>query len=241
MKKIIFYNILLLLMVNSVILFSQSKYALVIGNSNYDNITNLDTAVNDAIAVAEAMENLGFEVELLTNGNFRSIDDALYELERKLSLNKDTIAFIYYAGHAVQSQEENFLIPVDADIKTDSYLKRDSISLQWIFNVFEKAENILNIVILDACHKNPFPWIEGKHQYVEGMYHVKNQLTGIYVVFSAQPGAISIKNKKNNSLFTMEFLKHINTPGLNITEIFQLIKTGVQTESLGTQIPKMYY
>ncbi|MCL2834327.1 MAG: caspase family protein, partial [Treponema sp.] len=138
---------------------TPQKFALVIGNGTYSGgLPQLANPVNDANDVAAALESLGFTVEKVLNGTLQQMEDATLRLKDYLGAAADTYGFFFYAGHGVQSGGDNYLIPVNADIPTESYLRTRAVSVQTLLDDLNDARNGLNVVVLDACRDNPFGW-----------------------------------------------------------------------------------
>jgi uncharacterized caspase-like protein len=138
--------------------FAQQKYALVIGNGNYTNTTRLNNPVNDANSMATALQAMGWNVDKVLNGTQDQMVNGVMQLKRRLSASKNSYGFLFYAGHGVQSNGENFLIPVDANIPSESFLRNRTISVQEMLDELNEAGNEFNVVVLDACRDNPFSW-----------------------------------------------------------------------------------
>jgi hypothetical protein len=137
---------------------AYQKYALVIGNGNYTGITALRNPENDAADMKAALESLGWTVDLVRNGNLEQMESAVIRLKNRLSVNRESYGFFFYAGHGVQSSGQNYLIPVDANIQSESLLRQRAMSIQFMLDELNSAGNELNIVVLDACRDNPFGW-----------------------------------------------------------------------------------
>lgn len=135
---------------------TKDRYALVIGNSRYAELGELKNTLNDARDMAEALEDLGFEVTSLINADLIAMEDAVSRFSRQLSASPNTMGVFYFAGHGVQSNGMNYLIPTDARIPEEFYLKLRALPVQAIFEDLQNAKNRLNIIILDACRDNPF-------------------------------------------------------------------------------------
>ena len=148
MKK----NFIALLVVISLTpaLWAQTKFALVIGNENYIDITKLNNPVNDANDIANVLEDLGFTVDKVLNGSLNQMEEAVIRLKDRLSASGDSYGFFFYSGHGVQSVGENYLLPVDANIPGENFLHNRALSMQAVLDALNSAANTLNIVILDA-------------------------------------------------------------------------------------------
>ncbi len=139
MRKVIIF-ISLLLILTAAILPAQDKFALVIGNSSYKGLSPLKNPVNDATDIASALRNMGYNVELLKNSSLSAMETGVLNLKNRLSVSKHSIGFVYYAGHGIQSNGENFLIPSDADIRDEAFLKTKSLSTQVMMDLLGVQE-----------------------------------------------------------------------------------------------------
>ena len=142
-------------------LWAQQKYALVIGNGNYTGISRLNNPVNDANDMEAALRDLGFNVEKVLDGNLEQMENAVMSLSRRLGASRDSYGFFFYAGHGVQAGGGNYLIPVTANILSETQLRERAVSLQFVLDALGEAGNELNMVVLDACRDNPFSWARG--------------------------------------------------------------------------------
>jgi formylglycine-generating enzyme required for sulfatase activity len=218
-------------------LFAQQKYALVIGNQNYANVTKLKNPENDANDIAAALQGLGFTVDKRLNANQNVMISAVTQLKNRLSANKNSYGFFYYAGHGVQSNGENFLIPVNANIPSESYLPQMALSVETLLKELNQAGNSLNVVVLDACRDNPFPW---KRSGSRGLTVVESQPSESIIVFATSAGSSALDGTGKNGLFTGHLLTHLKTPGIEVTEVFRLTMGDVARSSNNEQRPAIY-
>lgn len=218
-------------------IYSQNRYALVIGNSYYSALSSLANPVNDSLDIAATLESLNFEVQLLQNSNIIEMEEAIISFRNILSTNSENIGIVYYAGHGVQASGENYLIPSDARIASESYLRTRAISVQTIFDELRIAGNFLNIIILDACRDNPFGWSRSGSR---GLSAIGYQPPGSIVVYSTSAGKVAMDGDGRNGLFTTELLKQLNKPNIDIAEVFRLTGSEVQKVSNGEQVPAIY-
>jgi hypothetical protein len=128
--------------------------------------------MNDANDMTAALGGLGFTVDTLVNGGRVQMEEAIERFKNRLSVARNSYGFLFYAGHGVQSGGINYLIPVDADIRSESYLGDRAVSVQAMLDEINRAGNELNIVVLDACRDNPFSW--GRNG-IRGLQVVGNQ------------------------------------------------------------------
>jgi len=238
MKKLFFILLILL----PVLIFAQQdiepeKYALVIGNGAYRNLSRLNNPVNDADDMTLALEYLGFTVEKLLNGSLEQMENAVTRLKDKLKASNDSYGFFFYAGHGVQSGGENYLIPVNANIPSESYLRNRSLSVQIILDDLNDAGNSLNVVVLDACRDNPFSWSRGSGR---GLAFVTHQPADSIIIYATSAGQVASDGEGRNGLFTSQLLPNLLTPGLEVTEVFRRTGQDVSRVSANRQIPAIY-
>ena len=140
----------------SIGIHAQQKFALVIGNAAYTNFGALGNPANDANDMAETLESLGFTVDRLINGNLNQMETATLRLKNRLmEAGRNSYGFFFFAGHGVQLDGANYLIPVDSNIPDRSFLRERALSLQIMLDMLNDAKNALNIVVLDACRDFP--------------------------------------------------------------------------------------
>ena len=219
-------------------LFAQnneaSKYALVIGNSNYARLSKLANPGNDAVDVSTALKSMGFTVDIVLNGQLDQMEEAITRLRNRLSVSKNSYGLFFYAGHGVQSAGDNFLIPVDADIRNESQLRTRTVSVQDMLYELNSAGNELNIMILDACRDNPFAWARGG---TRGLTMVSAP-AGSIIVYATSANAVADDGSGRNGLFTGELLKHLPAPGLSVQEMLNKTGQAVSIVSGGKQQPE---
>jgi len=213
------------------------KFALVIGNGAYISLTPLPNPVNDADDVTAALESLGFTVDKVLNGTLEQMEDAAVRLKDRLSAAENAYGFFFYAGHGVQSGGENYLIPVDADIPTENYLKSRALSVQALLDDLNDARNGLNVVVLDACRDNPFGWSRSTNR---GLAIITSQPADSIIVYSTSAGKQASDGTGRNGLFTSQLLPNLLTPGLEVNEVFRRTGADVAQVSGRQQIPAIY-
>ena len=236
MRKVIIF-LCIISAFSAVILPAQDKHALVIGNSSYKGLSPLKNPVNDATDIASALKNMGYNVELLKNSSLSAMETGVLNLKSRLSVSKHSIGFIYYAGHGIQSNGENFLIPSDADIRDEAFLKTKSLSTQVMMDLLAGAGNKLNVVVLDACRDNPFSWNRSGSR---GLSVVGSQPPGSIIVYATSAGSVARDGKGRNGIFTTELLKNIRKSNLDVSEVFRLTGAGVSKVTNGKQVPAVY-
>jgi formylglycine-generating enzyme required for sulfatase activity len=218
-------------------LFAQNKFALVIGNGNYASLPRLNNPVNDASDMKAVLESLGFQAELLLNGNLRQMEDGMLRLAERLKGSPDSWGFFFYSGHGVQSQGENYLIPADGNIRSENLLRERAVTLRFLLDELGSAGNALNVVVLDACRDNPFGWSRSASR---GLTVTDRQPAGSIVMYAASADSAVMDGEGRNGLFTAHLVKNLKTPGLEITDAFRRTGADVRQASGGSQIPAIF-
>lgn len=210
----------------------QRRVALVIGNANYQR-GKLDTPLNDATDMAAVLKELGFEVILLKDASKRQMYDALGQFSTQI--RQSDVGLFYFAGHGMLVKEENYILPVNAQIKAEKDVKDESISLGEIMGRMEGAENQVNIVILDSCRDNPFRSFSRSSSI--GLPQ-EQSVKGTLIVFSTAPGEVASDGEKQgrNGLFTSYLLKYIKTPNLTVGDMLTQVRRDVADATNNTQI-----
>ncbi|HWR05073.1 MAG TPA: caspase family protein [Humidesulfovibrio sp.] len=210
---------------------SGGRYALVIGNSAYGD-KPLKNPANDARDVGRALQRLGFDVQLKTDVGQRAMEDAIRDFG--LRLKRGGVGVFYYAGHGVQVQGVNYLVPIGARLGSESDAKYECVDAGRVLGKMEDAGNELNIVILDACRNNPFT--RGFRSVDQGLARM-DAPTGSLVAYATAPNSVASDGSGQNGLYTKYLLENINTPGVPIEEVFKRVRIGVMNETGKKQVP----
>ena len=207
------------------------RIALVIGNGAYKT-DPLRNPVNDAVDMAEALKGLGFRVILKTNADRRTMLKVIREFGDRLF--NVQVGLFYFAGHGIQVGGRNYLLPVDAMVKTESDVEYDGIDAGRVLGKMEDARNAINIVFLDACRNNPFT--RGFRSVTKGLARMDAPV-GSFIAFATAPGSTAADGQGRNGIFTAQLLKHLKTPGLRIEDILKRTRKGVIAKTNRKQIP----
>ncbi len=214
--------------------WAAERFALVIGNSQYQQIGTLPNPVRDAEAVKGLLDSAGFEVTSALDLGQSEMRDAVREFAGKLAgKGEDTVALIYFAGHGLQIDGENYLLPVDADITRESDVALEAVRLGDVMNLLGNAPSKTRIVILDACRNNPF---KDLGETGRGLAIV-NAPAGTVVAYSTSPGATAADGAGQNSPFTASLIKAATEPGAPIETVFQNTRLAVHKATKGLQTP----
>ncbi|MFC0133016.1 hypothetical protein CR105_25380 [Massilia eurypsychrophila] len=213
---------------------AEKKLALVVGNATYVNALPLDNTVNDANDVCAALRKLDFEVLCKTNlATKREFKDAIFEFSGRI--NDQTIALFYYAGHGVQIDGLNYLVPTAAAMRTKSDIEDESVQINYLMNELDGRRAALNIFVLDACRNNPF--INPIRGYAPAL-GLASQLyapSNSIIAMSTGLGQLSLDGTGRNGTFTKNLLKFLPTPRQPIEDMFKAASggTSVEARSLG--------
>ncbi len=216
------------------------RVALVIGNSAYQAVNPLPNPVNDAHDMAEAFKKLGFDVTLADNLTYEQMRQTLQHFGDKA--HGADMAVIYYAGHGMEIDHRNYLIPVDARLQTDRAVAFETIPLDLMMATVDGARS-LKIVLLDACRSNPFAarmkLTVASRSIGRGLSQVEPD-TGTLVGFSAKEGTVAGDGTGRNSPYTVALLSHIAIPGLEISLMFRQVRDAVLEATDNQQEPFTY-
>ena len=217
------------------------RVALVIGNSAYRNVPALPNPPNDAGDLAAALNRLGFAVTLITNASFDEMRRSLIALGRDAA--GADMAAVYFAGHGMEISGENWLIPVDAELKKDTDALNEAISLRSVMLQVSNTTS-LGLIILDACRNNPFA---AKMQRslalraaVSGGLGRIEPVGNVLVAYAARDGTTALDGDGRNSPFTAALLHNIETPGVEVTFMFRNVRDDVMEVTRNEQQPFVY-
>ncbi|WP_049813008.1 caspase family protein, partial [Bradyrhizobium japonicum] len=218
------------------------RVALVIGNSAYKNAAPLSNPVNDAAIVEATLKNAGFDV-VQTRRDLQAI-----EMRRTLRDFADQardadVAVIYYAGHGMEIEGTNYLIPVDATLERDTDVYDEAFSLDRVMLAIEPARQ-LRLVILDACRNNPFSEkmkrTVGSRSISRGLARIEPATANTLVAFAAKAGSTASDGNSKNSPYASALVKYIGTPGLDLRRVFGFVRDDVMKATGNRQEPYVY-
>lgn len=225
------------------------RVALVIGNSAYRQASPLKNPVNDANAIAASLSRLGWDVMKRTDLTVAQVDAESDQMSRHIT-GADAVIF-YYAGHALQINGKNYLVPVDFDASVDD-LTPQLVNLDNVLADIQVGSQT-NIVILDSCRNNPWKTTlsqriaKGRSVTIDGdrgvkvigrgMAEVKPRSNSL-ICFSTFADQIALDGTGKHSPYTGAILRHIPEPGLEVMELFRKVRADVEAETGGKQIPQ---
>ncbi len=205
---------------------SEQRTALVIGNSNYSS-GPLKNPVNDATDMAAALRKAGFTVVLKKDANLETMEQAIEDFGNRLK--RGGVGLFYYAGHGVQVNGVNYLVPIGAKVNKESDVRFKAIDVGRILAEMENANNGLNIVLLDACRDNPFG--KSYRSASRGLSIVSNAPTGTFISYSTGAGQVARDGEGRNSPYTRTLLQYMREPGVPITELFIKVRQKLRKET----------
>ena len=221
---------------------AEKRVALVVGNSSYENVARLNNPANDATAITAILKDAGFDIvesrrDLKTSEMrrvLRDFSDKVRDAE---------VAVVYYAGHGIEVDGTNYLIPVDATLERDLDVYDEAFPLDRILAVIEPAKQ-LRLVILDACRDNPFAKTmkrtTGSRSIGRGLAKVEPTSPNTLIAFASKAGSTASDGDSKNSPFTSALLKHIAIPGLDLRKAFGFVRDDVLKNTGNRQEPYVY-
>jgi uncharacterized protein YraI len=219
----------------------QKRVALVLGNSDYKNATVLPNPRNDAAAITEKLTALGFTVISGLDGGKADMENSIREFVKVL--DGADVALLFYAGHGMQVNGNNYLIPVDAKLEESTALDFETINLAAILN-FMKAEDRISIVLIDACRDNPlartFQRSLGKSRSAligRGLARTDVGSGEILISYATAPGETAADGEGSNSPYTTALMKHLDAKGIDVELMMKRVKRDVYDATQEVQEP----
>jgi uncharacterized protein len=214
------------------------RLALIIGNSAYKIAKPLSNPANDADLMAATLEKIGFQVTKITNADYVTMNKVVVQYAN--SLPKNAISLVYYAGHGVQVEGQNYLLPIDIDPTSKSDLPFLSLSVDKLLGIFKDRDAAANIFILDACRNNPFEddavrSVAGGD--TRGLAPIVSGFRGSLIAYSTGPGKVAQDGDGKNSPYSLALSKALERPGLSIESVFKLARAQVIGATDFKQVP----
>ena len=217
----------------------QRRVALVIGNGTYAEAGTLANPVNDALDIADKLRSIGFEV---IEGN----DLGKRELERSIGEFSDAlegagVGLFYYAGHGLQVEGRNYIVPVDARLDMPVKLQLEAVPIDEVLDIMEQQTKV-SLVFLDACRNNPFARSLSRNRHHPlgdgaGGLAQFDSTRGSFIAFSTAPGAVAMDGTGRNSPFAAALLRHIAEPGQSINDMMIAVRRDVVSQTREAQRP----
>ena len=214
---------------------AENRIALVVGNSAYKSVTILPNPANDAKAVADMLRSAQFEVIEEPDLSQTALRRVIHEFANKAAQKgPDTISLVYYAGHGIQVDGENYLVPIDADIQRESDVPIEAVRLNDLMTALGSTPSKTRIVILDACRNNPFSEI---NKITGRGLAIVDAPNGSMVSYSTSPGMQAADGQGANSPFTTALIEVAREPNVPIEQAFKRIRVAVHKTTDGLQTP----
>jgi hypothetical protein len=222
--------------------FAEKRVALIIGNSSYDKVARLANPANDAALVADTLKSAGFDdVSLRRDLKIADMRRALRDFVDK-SRDAD-VAVIYYAGHGIEVDGVNYLVPVDAVLERDIDIYDEALSLERVLVSVEPARK-LRLVILDACRDSPFTRsmkrTMASRAIGRGLAKVEPTSPNTLIAFASKAGSTASDGDGKNSPFTTALINHVTKPGLDLRKAFGYVRDDVLKSTGNKQEPYVY-
>lgn len=208
----------------------EQRIALVIGNNSYESFATLKNPINDARAIRDILKKKKFDVLYFEDISQKAFKKAIKKFTNKLSAGG--VGLFYYAGHGIQVDGENYLIPKDADIADKDDVDGESVPVAYLTTKLKQASNRLNIIILDACRNDPFS--RGSGGGLAPIY-----ARGTYIAYATEAGKAAKDGKGKHGVFTKHLIKYMDEP-ITIDEVFKKTRTAVYNDTDGEQFPGTY-
>lgn len=212
---------------------AERRLALVIGNGAYRHTGQLANPPRDAHLLTGTLRSVGFTVTEVIDADAETMKRAMLEFGRSLR-GSDAVGLFFYAGHGLQVNGHNYLVPVSANITDETEAAIEAVSLSELLATMERAQTRVNIVVLDACRNNPFARSFRSGQ--QGLARV-DAPTGSFVAYATAPGSVAADGTGSNSPYTQALAGAMRQPGLAIEQVFKEVRRSVLKTTSGKQVP----
>jgi uncharacterized caspase-like protein len=216
----------------------EPRIALVIGNANYADEMKLANPANDAALISGTLEQVGFQVILVTDATQKQMQRAIVDFgDRLAKAGPDAVGLFYYAGHGLQLGGQNYLVPTDADISREVDVEIDGVSADLVLRQMAYADSRVNIVILDACRNNPLARDFRSVAASQGFAEIRTKPKGTFISYSTAPGEVAVDGNDGHSPFAEALAGAMQLPGLDLPEVFQRVRERVLAATEERQTP----
>ncbi|WP_315722556.1 MULTISPECIES: caspase family protein [unclassified Bradyrhizobium] len=216
---------------------SAPRVALVIGNAAYARLRPLENPSKDADLIADRLRKLGFEVTLKANRELKAMSEDVEAFVQAIKQRgPDAVSVLYYAGHGLESDGINYLVPVDAEIKRKADIAGHAVSVKRIADRLSSAGNRVNILILDACRDNPFPEGAATANALLGLAPM-GAVYGAFIASATGSGKAAFDGDNGHSPYTLALAQAIGAPGEKLEDVFKSVRRQVRLATAEQQIP----
>jgi hypothetical protein len=217
---------------------AENRVALVIGESAYRAVTPLPNPANDATAMSQLLRDSGFDVTTAPDLSQKEMNEKFGDFAAKIAAKgPDTVALVFYAGHGMQIDGENYLVPVDVDPKRETDIPLQAVRLNDVLNMLNSVPSKMRILLLDACRNNPFPDINRTAGRGLALVDAKTGIPGTFLSYSTSPGAEAEDGNGVDSPYTTALLMAAREPGVPIEQAFKRVRVAVNKVTEGRQTP----
>lgn len=217
---------------------AENRLALVIGQSAYRTVTALPNPANDARAMSQLLTDAGFDVTAAADLSQKDMNDKVGDFAAKIAAKgPDTVALVFYAGHGLQIDGENYLVPVDVDPRREADIPLQAVRLNDVLNTLNSVPSKMRILLLDACRNDPFPGINQTAGHGLALVNTKTGAPGTFLSYSTSPGAEAEDGNGADSPYTTALLAIAREPGLPIEDAFKRVRVSVNKATEGRQTP----
>ncbi len=218
------------------------RVALVIGNGQYEHITELPNPPADARDMGQALRDIGFEVVEAIDADYLGMQDAFRQFGAEIE--GADIALVFFAGHGLQVAGENYLLPTSAEVEQERDLRYEAFPLSMVTTEIELGQPRTSLIILDACRDNPITRTLtrraeqlGRSAAVGRGLAPTRGTSGMLIAYATAPGDVALDGEGDNSPFTTALLQHITEPGLEVGLLFRRVRESVIAATRGQQVP----
>jgi len=219
-------------------LSAQPREALLIGNSNYEYISELNNPLANLKRLKKSLEEVGFNVKIRTELNAERLEEAIDVFSKRLAKDKETIGFVYYTGHGCQVNHQGYLLPINADSRKQSKIKYRALNINEMIGTLKESGNRVNMFFLDACRDIPV----GTKGRSKGLGQIKNTPKGTLVVYATKDGEVA----EDNSDFINSIISSVKEPKqsirnlpYSISDVFKQGSTSQTPIFSAVEIPKV--
>lgn len=212
----------------------KRRLALLIGNSDYHHVGALPNPRNDVRAMDSTLQRLGFITVRYEDVSQSQMKRAIDQFGQQLK--KEDIGLFYYAGHGLQFQGRNYLVPVDANLQMEKLVEFDCVPVDRVLAHMEVSGTAVNLLILDACRNNPFQRSWTRSTESAGLAFM-NAPSGSLIAYATSPGSVASDGTGRNGLYTEALLRHMATPNLTVEQVFKRVRADLEVSSEKRQVP----
>ncbi len=242
MTRFVFLVFFVLALLGSVGLAQERRVALVIGNGAYADAAKLPNPANDAKAMADALQRLGFDVRLVMDATQADLLSAIDDYAKLLP--GSSASMLFYAGHGIQLEGQNFLLPVDIKVQNERSIRYGAVDVSEVVAEMERSSPV-NLIILDACRNNPFVeelkrGLKSRSVNIaQGLAPIKAQSSGTIIAFAAAAGSVAADGEGEHSPYTEALLAEIEKPGVEVALALRRVAGRVIEKTKGEQRPEL--